>query len=372
MNDRTSTSLTCEVCGDPLRPDNKTGVCSGRGKPECARERDRRRRRRDRPSQPRSARKPWQKPVKAETEIRHCEVCGTPLRCDNEVGICTGRGKPECRQARRRRMREAVARPEAGSYIKAGDTFGRWTALEDYSRDNRDILVRCGCERGTEKRVRGKLLVSGENRSCGCLRSEPRQNKLPYLTAGAVFGRLMVLKDVARMTDPAPCRCECGNEDDVAPRAGNIKNGITRSCGCLSRERRATQGGLSRHYLYGIWNSMIDRCTDPRVKGYHNYGGRGIKVCDRWYDLRLFIEDVEREIGPRPAGVGPSGRVLYSFDRKDNDGNYEPGNICWSTSAEQVMNQRKVAKMARDMDAVIRERDALAVRLAELEGRLGD
>ena len=165
------------------------------------------------------------------------------------------------------------------------------------------------------------------------------------------------------MTDAAPCRCECGNPDPVTPRAGNVKNGITRSCGCLSRERQATQGGLSRHLLYQIWNSMIDRCTDPKVKGYHNYGGRGIKVCDRWLDLRVFIEDVEREIGPRPEGVRESGRVLYSFDRKDNDGNYEPGNVCWSTSAEQVRNQRKVADLTR-------ERDALAAELAALKASL--
>ena len=363
MNDRTSALRTCEVCGDPLRPDNKTGICSGRGKPECAKARDRRR---NRPSQPH---KPWQKPARTDAEIRLCEVCGTPLRCDNEVGICTGRGKPECRQARRRRMREAIARPEQSGYIKAGDKFGRWTALEDYSRDNRDVLVRCGCERRTEKRIRGKFLVSGENRSCGCLRSEPRKGKPPYLKAGSVSGRLTVLEDVARMTDQAPCRCACGNKEEVTPRAGNIKNGITRSCGCLSRERTATRGGLSRHYLYSVWNSMIDRCTNPKVKGYHNYGGRGIKVCDRWLDLGVFIEDVEREIGPRPAGVRASGRVLYSFDRKDNDGNYEPGNICWSTSAQQVMNQRKVAKLTLDVAALVRERDALVARVAELEGR---
>jgi hypothetical protein len=115
---------------------------------------------------------------------------------------------------------------------------------------------------------------------------------------------------------------------------------------------------------------MIDRCTDPKVKGYHNYGGRGIKVCDRWFDLRLFIEDVEREIGPRPEGVQKSGRVLYSFDREDNDGNYEPGNVCWSTSAEQVRNQRKVAKMTLDMAAITKERDALAAELAALKASL--
>jgi hypothetical protein len=120
---------------------------------------------------------------------------------------------------------------------------------------------------------------------------------------------------------------------------------------------------------------MISRCTNPETRGYHNYGGRGIKVCDRWLDLRAFIEDVEREIGPRPRGVGESGRVLYSFDRKDNNKNYEPGNVCWSTSAEQVRNQRKVSVLTvalrvrdQELQARTQERDALAAELAELRG----
>ena len=356
MNEVTPEPKRCEVCGDPIRPDNKVGICSGRGKPECARARDRKRQA-DRPSRPRALRKPESKAPRADADQRYCEVCGSPLRCDNETGICGGRNRPECRKVRRSGLRAAVTQPQHGSYIKAGDVFGKWTALEDYSRDNRNVLVRCSCERGTEKRVNGKALVSGENRSCGCSRSGPRQGKPPYLTAGEVYTRLTVLEDVRRSVDRVRCLCECGNV--TTPVAASVKNGITRSCRCLSRERQATQDGLSRHPLYAIWNSMIDRCTNPKVKAYHNYGGRGIKVCDRWLDLRLFIEDVEREIGPRPEGVGRSGRVLYSLDRKDNDRNYEPGNVSWATSSEQVMNQRKVVDLTR-------ERDALAAELAAL------
>lgn len=354
MDDGTSGPRRCEVCGDPIRPSNKTGICSGRGKPECARARDRERQSRRPPRSPAIRQAP--RPV---TEVRHCEVCGDALRCDNQIGICCSRKRPDCIKARKQRIRKMTPVPPV-VIVKAGDTFGRWTALEDYTPANRHVLARCQC--GTVKRIRGSYLARGGTQSCGCSRSGPRKSHPPYLTAGAVFGRLTVLEDVAYMLDPAPCRCECGK--GAVPRAGNIKNGITRSCGCLSRERQATQGGLSRHPLYGIWNSMIDRCTNPKVKGYHNYGGRGIKVCDRWLDLRVFIEDVEREIGPRPEGVRESGRVLYSFDRKDNDGNYEPGNVCWSTSAEQVRNQRKVVRLTR-------ERDALAAELAALKASLG-
>ncbi len=85
----------------------------------------------------------------------------------------------------------------------------------------------------------------------------------------------------------------------------------------------------------------------------------------------MFAADIEREIGLRPEGVSESGRALYSFDRwPDNDGNYEPGNVRWSTMPEQVLNQRKVSKMTLELQAVRRERDALAAELAALKASL--
>ena len=78
-------------------------------------------------------------------------------------------------------------------------------------------------------------------------------------------------------------------------------------------------------------------------------------MCDRWRDARLFIEDIERDLGPRPPH--------HSLDRIDNESGYFPGNVKWSTPSEQVLNQRKVS-------ALTRERDALAAKAAELEARL--
>lgn len=78
---------------------------------------------------------------------------------------------------------------------------------------------------------------------------------------------------------------------------------------------------------------MIDRCSDPENKDYRNYGARGIGVCERWLEYPLFVEDVLREIGPRPPG--------HSFDRRNNDGNYEPGNVRWATRSEQNINTRR-------------------------------
>jgi len=76
---------------------------------------------------------------------------------------------------------------------------------------------------------------------------------------------------------------------------------------------------------------MIHRCENPTDSRYKSYGARGITVCERWHDIRLFVQDIEL-LGPRPKG--------YSMDRIDNDGNYEPGNIRWASASEQNKNRR--------------------------------
>jgi hypothetical protein len=95
---------------------------------------------------------------------------------------------------------------------------------------------------------------------------------------------------------------------------------------------------------------MMQRCYYEGHPGYKNYGGRGVAVCGQWHDVRVFIEDILREIGPRPAGK--------SLDRINNDGNYEPGNMRWATSSEQILNGR------RHFEAVQRARSAAAGRTA--------
>ena len=91
--------------------------------------------------------------------------------------------------------------------------------------------------------------------------------------------------------------------------------------------------GQFKHGWYGTatyhaWNGMINRCTQPKMKHYKHYGGRGISVCPEWRDFRNFL----RDMGPRPEGM--------SLDRINNDGNYEPGNCRWTTREEQRRNRR--------------------------------
>lgn len=88
--------------------------------------------------------------------------------------------------------------------------------------------------------------------------------------------------------------------------------------------------GMSRTAMYKRWRSMRNRCENPNAPVYKNYGGRGIRVCERWRDFELFAADM----GPAPSGC--------SIDRINNDGNYEPGNCRWATRADQNRNTRRV------------------------------
>lgn len=82
------------------------------------------------------------------------------------------------------------------------------------------------------------------------------------------------------------------------------------------------------HPLFNTWGSMRQRCLNPKHKDFHRYGGRGIKVCERWAHIANFVQDVGEKPSPK-----------HTLDRIDNDGDYEPGNVRWATPAEQSRNR---------------------------------
>lgn len=337
MNETTPGPRTCRICGDPIRRNNKYGVCSDLTKPACEKAR-------------RLARE-----GRTEEEQKACEICGQPLRLDNKTGICSDRGTSECRRVRRR-MNRGAEDPRAQRHlltIHPGDTFGLWTALEEYSTNSKTVL--CCCECGTERAVRASNLVRGESGSCRC---GPHKRRKPFLAAGTTFGRLTVIEDVASGHDRGRFRCACGSGEKVIL-ACSVKYGLTKSCGCLTR----TLGGFSKHPLYSTWASMIQRCTNPNHAGYHLYRRLPVPVCDRWRDPWAFAEDILREIGSRPEGRDGKGRVLYELDRANNELGYGPGNVRWLDKKGQRANQRTI-------EGLTGERDAALVRVAELEALL--
>jgi hypothetical protein len=128
------------------------------------------------------------------------------------------------------------------------------------------------------------------------------------------------------------CECGCGQLTSIAAQkaAGYLKGQRKRFARGHNSVHKGS--GLSRHPLYGTWSNMMDRCENTTSRDYPNWGGRGIRVCGRWRDVRAFIEDIERDLGPKPTG--------WTLDRIDNNGHYEPGNVRWASPKMQGGNRR--------------------------------
>lgn len=170
----------------------------------------------------------------------------------------------------------------------------------------------------------------------------PRGQRLDL--TGQRFGRLVVVSldvDASRADDRRwRCRCDCGTERVICELS--LRKWHTQSCGCLRREINAVcsikhgafvgvRRGSAHPPEYNTWSGIIQRCENPKVAAFKDYGGRGVRICAEWrHDFAAFL-----------AHVGPKPSRGHSLDRIDNARGYEPGNVRWATMREQTRNTRR-------------------------------
>ena len=154
---------------------------------------------------------------------------------------------------------------------------------------------------------------------------------------GTRFTRLVVIADLGMKREKNGknrhyyrCMCDCGNVFEV--RGDLLNSGNNKSCGCLQFDPKHIKHGLTGTKPYMVWANMKDRCNNPKNANYHNYGGRGIKVCKEWIEsFESFYEWL----------MNNGYKEGLSIDRVNVNGNYEPSNCKLITQAEQMLNTRR-------------------------------
>ena len=171
-------------------------------------------------------------------------------------------------------------------------------------------------------------------RSCGAeVQGAATPHRAVPRTAGAVFERITVLEDVTHSTGSSPAAAVSAEPRHSAGAMSDQTSGSLDHADACPREPYKTTHGLHKpSRCTPTWNGIIARCTNPRIPSPITTTAAGVStISERWLDVAVFIADIESEIGPRPGGVASPAGALYSLDRIDNDGNYEPGNVRWGT-----------------------------------------
>jgi len=214
-----------------------------------------------------------------------------------------------------------------------GKRYGSWVVVEPSARSRlgkRNYLCRCSC--GTERVKPLDVLRYGASKRC----QECRRKASVKSLVGQEFGSWVVLErvpDKHKEHARYKVECFCGTVTDV--NAQDLQTGkSTRCMECYNKDRSRlfSRHGKAHTAEWRVWVGLRERCDNPNNSSYKWYGGRGIKVCERWYTFENFFADM----GYRPEKT--------ELDRINNDGDYEPGNCRWVTHKENCNNRRKPCK----------------------------
>lgn len=182
--------------------------------------------------------------------------------------------------------------------------------------------------------------------------------------AGRKFGQWTVLRYAGKQKKAHQwlCECKCGTISKVS---GANLGRASLSCGCLKHKRAAAKKqihGVRRDAEYEAWSLMLARCVNTKRRDYCFYGGRGIRVCERWrYSFDTFYADM----GPKPS--------TRSLDRINHDGDFEEANCRWVTAKQRQRNRRRrmLAYQGRTL-CVAKWAKRLGVSRATLYNRIQD
>lgn len=213
----------------------------------------------------------------------------------------------------------------------SGAKFNDWILLErDFNRKPK-AHWKCKCICGEIRSVSESNLRGNISTNCGCTR------RLDLL--GKNFGRWTVVEKIKSSNKSYTmwkCQCICGNMGSVITH--NLLSGESKSCGCLHKEVSTILGkarkthGKRKSRTYSTWQGMIQRCYNPKTIGFEYWGGRGIRVCDKWLKFEGFYEDM----GEKPPKL--------TLDRIDNDKSYCKENCRWACYSTQTRNRRPFGK----------------------------